>query len=139
LEVISILAFRVVDLIELPQHAHEIRLPAHDQPDGTIESAPQSAEAEMLAVEHGLRCHQLLIEAFQGKRRGQNGMLDIEEPIIVGRQLARFSEPGLRPRVRGIDGEMNDLGDARGPFPHDAEASLIPTWVGDDIDGHTDA
>ncbi len=43
LEVVGMLAFRVVHFVELPEHAHEIRLSAHQQPSRMIKRSPQSS------------------------------------------------------------------------------------------------
>jgi hypothetical protein len=66
-------------------------------------------------------------------------VLDIEKPIVVGDQPARFGEPGFCPRIRSIDGQMDDFRDTGGPLSHDSKALYIPGRIGNNVDRDSDA
>src|SRR5262249_8072587 len=104
--------------------------------EGYSQGTAESGHAQVLTVEDGLGLHQLLIKALEGQLRREDRMLDVEEPVVEGGELARFGDPGLGPGVRGIDGEVDDLGDARRPFPHASELVFVPAGISDNVDGY---
>src|SRR5439155_200427 len=56
-----------VDAAELPEHAHEVRLPAGEEPHGDAEDVVERAPAEVLAVQDVLGADELAVEAVERK------------------------------------------------------------------------
>src|SRR2546427_9839810 len=63
LEVIAVLPGARGDASELPEHADEVRLTAQRESQGEPRRGAERGDAEVLAVQHGLGLHQLLVEA----------------------------------------------------------------------------
>src|SRR5262249_5303545 len=92
--------------------------------------------AEVLSVQYVLRADELAVKVRQREARRQHGVLDVEEPVVLSREAARLREPGLGPRVRRVDGHVDDLWDLERPFPDDGGPALVPVGIGDDVDRH---
>ena len=93
----------------------------------------------MLPVEDPLGLHQLLVEALERQPGRQHRVLDVEEPVVPRRQLARLGEPRLGARIGRAHRQVDDLGDAQRPLPDHREAALVPVRVGDDVEGNGEA
>ena len=140
LEVIVVLPLARIDASELPEHAEEVRLTAQREPQGERCRGAESSNAEVLAVQHGLGLHQLLVETVERQSRGEDRVLDVEEAVVERSEAPRLGVPDLRARIRRRDGEVHDLGHRHRPIAHDRELPLVPARVGDDVDrdGETD-
>ena len=136
---IAVLPLGVVDRAEFPQHLQVVRLAAGQRADEGTAVAGQRAPAEVLAVEHGLRLHELLVEAMQRQARRQHRVLDVEQAVVVRGELAGLGQPRLGAGVRRCHREVHDLRHGQRPVAHSGEAGLVPVGVGDDVDGHGEA
>ena len=137
--VVRELQVRVVHAIELPEHAHEIGLSVEQMRGGNFSCAFQRGPAQMFRVEDPLGRHQLFIEVVQRQARGQDGMLNIEEPIVAGLKRSGFGMPCLGAGIGRIDADIDDLGNLETPSAHRLKACPITVGVRDDVDRDGDS
>ena len=88
--VVRHLPLPVVNLVELPQHAKEVRLAMRKVPGSDQESVAQRRQTQMLFVQDLLRANQFLVEALQRQFRRKHGVLHVEQPVVSGGYSARF-------------------------------------------------
>src|SRR5207237_439968 len=140
LEVIAVLPVARVDASKLPEHADEVRLTAQREPQGEPRRGAERGDAEVLAVQHGLGLHQLLVEALQRQAGGEDRVLHVEEAVVERGEAPRLGVPDVRARVRGRYRQVHDLWHRHRAIAHDGELPLVPARVGDDVDrdGETD-
>src|SRR5437868_15034367 len=93
LEVIVVLPLARIDASELPEHAEEVRLTAQREPQGERCRGAKSSNAEVLAVQHGLGLHQLLVETVERQSRGEDRVLDVEEAVVERGEAPRLGLP----------------------------------------------
>src|SRR5438445_1463735 len=68
--VVTALPVGRVHAAELPEASHEIRLTPEHQAPGDARHLAERGPAEVLLVDHGLRAHQLFVEAPERQPRG---------------------------------------------------------------------
>src|SRR6202011_302472 len=76
-EVVSVLAVGIVYAVEFPEHPEKIRLAFEGQSSSHSSGVLEPLPTQVLAVDHCLGVHQLLIKAVQGQPGGQHGVLYI--------------------------------------------------------------
>src|SRR3989442_240919 len=111
LEVIAVLPVARVDASEFPEHADEVRLTAQREPQGEPRRGAERGDAEVLAVQHGLGLHQLLVV----RRRG----FDVAclQRSLLRRGCAGDTDPG---RIRTLVKWRRST--VRGPCPSTARS-----------------
>src|SRR5882672_5856360 len=82
--VITVLPVGRVHAAELPEASHEVGLTPEEQAPGDPRHLAEGGPAEVLLVDHGLRPHELFVEAAEGQPRRQDRVLHVEEPIVEG-------------------------------------------------------
>src|SRR5712691_7503289 len=73
--VITVLPVGRVHAAELPEAAHEVGLALEHQAPGDPRHLAERGPAEVLLVDHGLRAHQLFVEAPEREPRRQHRVL----------------------------------------------------------------
>lgn len=68
--VLGKLAFGIVDAVEFPEHAQEVRLPVQKVASGYARECAQRAKPQMLPIEHLLGNQEFLVELLQGQSCG---------------------------------------------------------------------
>ena len=68
---IGVLAFGIIDLVELPQHAGEVGLTLRQVPAHDARGLDQGRHPEVFAVDHLLGLHQLTVELRKRQPRWQ--------------------------------------------------------------------
>ena len=136
---LGVLAAGVVDLVELPQHPGEVRLPAGQVAAQHAQCAQGGAGAEVLAVEHRLGPDQLPVELLKRQGGGDDGMLDVEQPVVARGQPPGLGVPDFRARIRCHHRQVHDLGHGQRELPDGTEPRGVPGGVDDQVDGDVDA
>src|SRR5262249_906562 len=108
----------------MPKHASEHR---------------RCSPVHVLPVEHPLCVQEFAIEHIKRKFGRQDGMLNIEQPIIACLQSSLLSKPGLGARIRRIDADVHDLWHLHAPIANDSEPLVIPIRICNKVDGHVKA
>src|SRR5215467_15044359 len=83
--------------------------------------------------------HELFVELRERELRGQHRVLDVVESIVARVDAPRLGAPGLRARVRRVDGDVHDLRDLQAPLTDHREALAVPFGIGDQVDRDLDA
>ena len=91
---LCVVGHHLFEIVEgwIKRHApKEIHLPAQEQAEKIAQAAGGRAPVEVLGVKHLLGVQQLAVKLFQRQFCGQDGVLDVEQPIIQ-----RLNDSALR-------------------------------------------
>jgi hypothetical protein len=120
---------RIEDFVQLEEIADKISLATYSMAADNLVHIAYGSPAQVLVKHYPLSFNQFRIKLVNRKTDRQHRMLDIEQPVILGRKIARFGQLAFCARIGCIDADIDDFRHFLAPFTDDMEAFMIPVRI----------